>query len=352
MRDLFGFEHPNVWTALRECDEPIVLYGMGNGADKALAEFEKRGIRAAGVMASDDFVRYQDYRGYTVKKESDFEKELGSFTVALCFGSSLSDVMEHIHEVGSRRRLLVPNVPVAGDNIIDDGFINRYREDIEAAFSLLADDKSREVYKLTLDFYYTGMLRYLRAAESDKDEAFGNILRLKNESYLDLGAYRGDTVDEFLSYTDGYTQITAVEPNPKNFKKLSEHIADIDRSRALNAGISDTPGVMKISKKAGRMPVLNDSEGIVTAVTTVDEIDCAPTYIKVDIEGSESAMLRGAEHTLRALSPKLNLAAYHRSEDFFSLILQLHSIEPDYKIYLRKHPYIPMWDLNIYAVKE
>ena len=61
-------------------------------------------------------------------------------------------------------------------------------------------------------------------------------------------------------------------------------------------------------------------------------------------------MLRGAVHTLRGYHPKLNLAAYHRTEDLFSLILQLHEINPDYRIYLRKHPYIPCWDLNIYAV--
>ena len=41
---------------------------------------------------------------------------------------------------------------------------------------------------------------------------------------------------------------------------------------------------------------------------------------------------------------------YLGNEDFFSLILRLHEIDPDYRIYLRKHPYIPCWDLNIYAV--
>ena len=61
-------------------------------------------------------------------------------------------------------------------------------------------------------------------------------------------------------------------------------------------------------------------------------------------------MLRGAQRTLRELKPKLNLAAYHRTEDFFELILQLHEIASEYKIYLRKHPYIPCWDLNIYAI--
>ena len=75
MKKLFVFDEPNIWTALAHSQKPIVLYGMGNAADRVLDECEKRGIRIAGVMASDDFCRYQAFRGFTVKKESDFERE-------------------------------------------------------------------------------------------------------------------------------------------------------------------------------------------------------------------------------------------------------------------------------------
>lgn len=38
----------------------------------------------------------------------------------------------------------------------------------------------------------------------------------EDETYVDLGAYNGDTVDEFLHYTNGkYKFITALEPNAK-----------------------------------------------------------------------------------------------------------------------------------------
>ena len=347
---LFEFAYPNVWDTLKETDLPIVLYGMGNGADKVLDAFEQYGIRAAGVMASDDFCRYQEFHGFTVKKQNDFEKEYDDYMVALCFGSALPDVMEHVYRVAEQHTVLVPNVPVIGNVLMDDGFIERYREEIGRAYELLADDPSRQVFKGALDFYYTGRLGYLRQIESGKEDVFRDILRLENERYLDLGAYRGDTVDEFLHYTKGYEAITAVEPNPKNYRKLTEHVGGTERITTVNAGIADRVGTMRISKKAGRMPVLGEGGGIEVPVVTVDAINCSPTYIKVDIEGMESAMLKGAEKTLRRSKPKLNLAAYHRTEDFFKLILQLHDINPDYRIYLRKHPYIPCWDLNIYAV--
>ena len=346
---LFDFAYPNCWDALKASDLPVVLYGMGNGADKTLDEFEKRHIKAAGVMASDGFVRHQEFRGFTVKSEKELMKELGDFTVALCFASSLPEVTAYIENVSKRHEMVIPNVPVVGTDILDDRFLSENREDIEKAYALLADETSKRVFKGALHFFYTGRLRYLQAIETPKEEAYTGILKLKNERYLDLGAYRGDTVEEFLRFSDGYEHITAVEPNPKNFAKLEAYAGNMSNITLLNAGISDRPGVMFISKKSGRMAALNDQNGADVTVTSVDEIGCSPTYIKTDIEGFEERMLNGAKETLKT-KPKLNLAAYHKTGDFFRLILQVYCLNPNYKIYLRKHPYIPCWDLNIYAV--
>ncbi|MBQ6152552.1 MAG: FkbM family methyltransferase [Ruminococcus sp.] len=345
---LFDFDYPNCWDALNASELPIVLYGMGNGADKVLDELNRRNIKVSGVMASDGFVRHQSFRGFTVKSEEELIQELGDFTVALCFASSLPDVMAYIENVGKRHEMIVPNVPVIGTDILDDVVIAENREKIQTAFSLLEDETSKKVFKGALDFFYTGRPEYLKEIETPKEEAFNDILRLKNERYLDLGAYRGDTVEEFLRFSDGYEHITAVEPNPKNFAKLKAYAEDIRNITLLSAGISDRSGVMYVSEKAGRMATLS-STGTEVKVNSVDEINCAPTYIKADIEGFESNMLDGAVQTLLS-KPKLNLAAYHRTCDFFSLILQLHRLNPDYRIYLRKHPYIPCWDLNIYAI--
>ena len=65
----------NVWDILKESDKPIVLYGMGDGADKVLRAFERFSLKASAVMASDDFVRGQSFHGFTVKKLSQLEKE-------------------------------------------------------------------------------------------------------------------------------------------------------------------------------------------------------------------------------------------------------------------------------------
>lgn len=348
---IFNFDYPCVWDVLKNEKKPIILYGMGDGADKVLCEFQKRDIKVSGVFASDDFVRYQNFRGFTVKKQSDIDKEFPDYTVALCFASSLPNVMEHIEKVAKEHTLLVPNVPVFDSEIIDDTFIEKYKKEIEKAYSLLCDEKSKEVFSNVLSFLYAGRLSYLKSAECDKDEIFESVLKLENEVYLDLGAYRGDTVDEFLHYTDGYRKIVAVEPNEKNYIKLTEHIESLDNAVALNCAIGDEISTAYISKGSGRQAKIGDTGQQKVDVMTVDKIaeKKPPTYIKADVEGMESDMLKGAEKTLLG-KPKLNIAAYHKSTDFFKLILQINELNPNYKIYIRKHPYIPCWDLNIYCV--
>ncbi|MCR5653302.1 MAG: FkbM family methyltransferase [Ruminococcus sp.] len=345
----------SVWDLLRKTDKPIILYGMGDGADKVLREFEKLNIAPDGIMASDDFVRYQQFHGFTVEKLSDIEERFDDFIIALCFASQLPDVTAHIRAVAARHTLVVPSVPVFGDNVFNESFYRANEENFNRAYELLADEQSRRVFEDIMRFQYTGELKYLDSCTTDKDEAFKNILKLsENEDYLDLGAYNGDTIDEFLGYTGGaYRSITALEPNMKSFKKLQEHCADLERVTLWQLGSYNRNTVINFNTKSGRNCAI-DSSGTPAHVARVDTILCGKkiTYAKLDVEGAERETLEGMETTLRLFKPKLNVAAYHRSEDLSGLILQLSEINPEYKFYLRHHPYIPHWDTNLYVIND
>ena len=52
---------------VRHTKKPVVVYGMGNGADKLFALLKGQGVAVADVMASDGFVRGHAYRGFRVK---------------------------------------------------------------------------------------------------------------------------------------------------------------------------------------------------------------------------------------------------------------------------------------------
>lgn len=171
---------------------------------------------------------------------------------------------------------------------------------------------------------------------TDKDEAFGNILNLsENESYVDLGAYNGDTIDEFLHYTNGnYKRIIAFEPNAKNFEKLKLHCKGMANVSLWQLGSYSKNTELIFNNKAGRNSAIAD-KGVATKVATVDTILCgmAAGYIKADVEGADMETLIGMQKTMENCKPKLNFSAYHRFEDIFRLALYIHSVNPDYKIF-------------------
>lgn len=346
-------KNQSAWEYLKNTDLPIILYGTGNGADRVIDEYERLGIKLSGVMASDGFVRDRYFRGFKVKGVLDFEKEFSDFVITVGFASQREEVIKNILNLSKRHKLLVPCVPAFGETFLNREFIVSHKSELERVYSVLADEKSRLVFSDFLNFSLTGELSYLFANETDKDEAFYNILKLgENESYLDLGAYKGDTVDEFLHYTGGkYSSVKAVEPDKKSFRKLKEHFPDKDNFYFVNCGILDENKTVYFNGKSGRRNAISDS-GDETRVCTVDYLceDFPVTYLKADIEGCENEMLRRCERTFTQLKPKLNIAAYHKSEDIYSIPLKILELNPDYKIYLRHHRYIPCWDLNYYCI--
>lgn len=342
----------SVWDFFKNTDKPIVLYGMGDGADKVLTQFNKLNINPYGVMASDEFVRGQQFQGFTVKKLNNFEGELDEFVIALCFASQLPEVMEHIKNVAAKHTLLVPSVPVFGENIFDRDFYSLHQKEFDNAYKLLADKQSKLVFESIIKFQYSGELKYLEQCETSKDEIFENILKLSNsEDYLDLGAYRGDTIEELIHYAGGYKSITALEPNPKNFSKLKEYCKDMKNTNLWEIGSYSENTIINFNNKAGRNSAISNN-GTPTQVAMVDTLLCGKkiTYAKLDVEGAERETFIGMNKTIKMWRPKLNVALYHRSEDLFSLILQLYEINPSYKFYLRHHPYIPHWDTNLYCI--
>ena len=73
----------DLWETLSYAQKPIFLYGMGDGADKILNVCESKNIKISGVFASDDFVRGQSFRGFTVKKYSDIKAEYNDIIILI-----------------------------------------------------------------------------------------------------------------------------------------------------------------------------------------------------------------------------------------------------------------------------
>ncbi len=342
----------DLWTYLKESTKPIVLYGMGNGADKIISVLNRYDIKISGVFASDGFVREKIFHGFKVTDYKTAKQTFGDMIVLVCFGSSLPDVIANIKRIASEQELYAPDVPVYGDVLFNLQYVLENKENLEWVYSHLADEISKKVFECAVMYKLTGKIEYLFECETPINEIYENILKFNdNETYFDLGAYRGDTVEEFLSVVDNYNKIIAVEPDKKTYNKLCLATQNVRCIENINACISDIDGKQQFEMNGSRGSTIGDGDYIITSVT-IDALakKDIPTYIKMDIEGAEIPAIIGGANTISHYKPQMQIAAYHRSEDLILIPQKVLGLQPDYKIYLRHFPSLPCWDMSYYFI--
>lgn len=352
----------DVWTFLSETNLPIVMYGMGDGAEKILNIMDSLGIKPAEFMASDEFVRGHSFKGYKVRKLSEIEVMYDDFVVVICFGTALPDVLENIESISKKHKVIAPSVPVFGSGLFDGDYISDHEFEIMTLRMMLADDISRNTLDALMKYRITGDINVLRGCETEKYEAY-SLLKINTfETYVDLGAYNGDTVEEFLKLTNKqFQRIYALEPDRRNFSKLRRrHYAlSADLFKTYNAAAWSEDTTLTFYNKSGRNSSLTDNiseqtkgRGREIEARSVDSILSGKpaTIIKYDVEGSEKEALEGSTETIKKYKPRLIVSLYHRTEDLIELPLLIKELNPEYKLYLRHHPYIPDWDTNLYCI--
>ena len=351
------WEQEDLWTHLQKTEKPVVIYGMGDGALKIMRVMERYHIPLRGIFASDGFVRGHSFEGFPVKHLADMEEEFGDFIILMAFAIHDEATTEMIHRIADKHEFYAPDVPVAGDNLFTMDFYREHQNEFEEVYDWLADEQSRIVYKDILNFKVSGKLHYLTHCETTIAEAYENIIKPdEQEDYADLGAYKGDTIQELLGFTNGkVNSVTAFEPDRKNYKKLCLNVEAMglsEKSNLLNVAAYKESGIMLFSNKAGRQSALSQTQGI---ETTVDSLDNAMngrrvSFINMDVEGGEKEALEGCRKTMELWKPKMLVSAYHRSEDLYALPMQIRQLCPEYRFYFRHYRYIPAWDTNLYCI--
>lgn len=347
----------DLWDKLAAEKRPIVVYGMGNGADKLIKRFEKYNIEIADFFASDGFVRGHSFHGKRVKSFSEIKSEYSDFVVVLSFASNRDDVISLFQDIDNNYDLYIPDMPVAGEEYFDREFYNNNFNEILRAYNSLAEDESKRFFANIVNYKLTGKLKFLEASYLSKEQMYRFIDGEKFTNIIDAGAYNGDTIRDAKLYFQSLKMAYAIEPDPKTFKKLAKYTeAETDiLVKCINAAAFDTNGEASFSTSANRNSSISSTTSYqhkddTVKTVTIDsianeEID----YIKYDVEGAEIEALVGSNKTICRDKPVLLVSAYHRSCDVFFLINHLKENYPFYDLHLLRLRAVPAWEINIIA---
>ena len=350
----------DMWDLLKTEKRPIVVYGMGNGADKLIKRLAEYDVEISDFFASDGFVRGHSFHGKRVKSFSEIKSEYSDFVILLSFASNRDEVLDMLEKIDSEFDMLVPDMPVAGENeYFDREFYNANYSKIIKAYDSLADDDSKNAFASIINYKLTGKMKYLMSAFSTKDEMY-SLMPKDVSSYVDVGAYNGDTLFETVKYFPCLDKAVAIEPDPKNFKKLEKNAANLKIDLTLfNAaawskclgGVFTSSGNRNssVNSTASFEHKQNEVELITvdSAVSSFDDL----RYIKYDVEGAEQEAILGSAYTIEKYTPVLLISLYHRSRDIFELINYVNdNWGSKYGFYLRRLKCTPAWEINLICV--
>lgn len=337
----------DLWHSLKLKDKPILIYGMGNGADAIIEKLKKTDVQIDGIFASDEFVRGQSFHGFKVATYQEMKQKYCSFIVLVAFGTGRKDVISNVLKIASEQELYIPDAPVYGKTFFDDEYYNTHLNELHAIKDKFYDKRSINVFDNIIEYKKSGKIKPLFESEDCEDSAFNDIIQLsKNNRIFDLGAFTGDTAEKFSKYCPDYKEIIAVEPSQNNFNRLTENTKNMRDIKYENSAISYLNGTIFFGEEGGRNQSVYNGKNAVNSVT-IDFL-CKkygkPDFIKFDIEGEELNGLIGGEETIKEYKPKLMISAYHRSEDIISIPNKVLSLRDDYKMFIRHFPCIPCWD--------
>lgn len=219
---------------------------------------------------------------------------------------------------------------------------------------LLSDEKSKTIFLNRIEFYKTGKLESLTKIPVDDIEYFDSSYYPMSDSeiYIDCGAYTGDTVEAFIDTVKNYRKIYAFEPDIKNFKELNKRVEKLKCHENIHIfpfAIGENDGKLRFASEATLGSHISEDGNIEVSVKKLDDIITGEvSFIKMDIEGSELAALKGAKSIIKKYKPKLAICIYHKCEDLFEIPVFLHELLPEYKIVIRQHKY-DLYDTVLYA---
>ena len=151
----------------------------------------------------------------------------------------------------------------------------------------------------------------------------------KNTVFLDIGANRGQSVAAIRLY-HSETPIVAFEPARATFSRLMRYTADVGNLTCIKAGLSDAAGHLALHTPVYRGYVFDGLASTIRAeaeewlnaeriymfdheklkieteeieIKTLDSLDLAPCFIKLDVQGAEVRVLNGGRATIARWQP-------------------------------------------------
>ena len=344
----------------------MVLFGAGDFGQLVLGRLRKVGVEPL-CFADNNRARWGSrVRGIEVLSPPDAVQRFGQiacFVVTIYNGSS---ARMQLREMGCSRILPAPLLfwKYPGEFMPDLGIdvpgrLLEQVEQIRRCFSLLSDDQSRRELCDQIEWRYWMRPEYLPRPLNQHELYFPSdlVADIEEEVLADCGAFDGDSIRSFMRRGRSFRHLYALEPDSANLARLHASVSNLpdgirEKVTVWPYAVGDKDErVSFVETHDVTSKVSSSNDAISIESRRLDSLPWhfKPTFIKMDIEGSEPFALAGGAELLRREAPVLAICLYHRTEHLWQIPNLIHALAPTYSLFLRRYAE-DCWEEVCYAV--
>lgn len=159
----------------------------------------------------------------------------------------------------------------------------------------------------------------------------------KERAFIDIGCYDGkDSLNYMRWIGNDKAEIYAFEPDMSNYRVCCEKLNAYPNIELFNVGLSDMEQEVSVMGD-GEMAYLGEGGNKKIRTKILDNVlqNCSIGYIKMDVEGYEVNVLKGAEKIIRSQQPALAVSMYHKKADIWRIPELLLEYNKEYGFYMR-----------------
>lgn len=262
-------------------------------------------------------------------------------TVNVVFGHSKYELADTIlYKNGINKYFCLINVCYEQWNHLPYKFVEMHAEDYYTTYRFLEDELSKECMvaflncKLTEDFHY--LLPVCQETVSYFVNPFFDIGDAEN--LVDVGAYDGDTIREFLQVKHSYNQVYAIEPEVKSFLRLKEYVESekLEDIKLFQCGCWNSNTILYLRKDEESSSVELNGEEKLKAYKLDDLLTGKNvSIIKINFLNGVCETLEGAVGIIKNQMPKLIITVGFDEWGLIRIPQKIKALNPNYKVSLR-----------------
>lgn len=316
----------------------LVLFGAGECGHDVYRILRDVGIQVTLFCDNHLAGNMDEETGIEIAGPGSLQEDMEKYVILICVVVTCQDIYEQLILLGfAPAQIFIMKDYFQRPPI---GYLEKHLSKYEAVYSALEDDYSKKVFLAKMRKTY--LLEDLSEIVAPMTEQYFDekVVLTDKEVFIDCGGFDGDTALQFLKRCGGkYSDIVIFEPEQCKKSDIERNLSGYHYKLYQTGVWSKTERLFFDARGTSSSCVSETNSDYTIDVVSLDETvyDRKPTFIKMDIEGSEQEALRGSMRIIKEFHPKLAICVYHKWEDLYEIPVMIKEWNPDYRLYLRQY---------------